>query len=128
MWKMKLNEAYIIWKDGGVDVVPKAAGIPKGVDNFFDPALWDQSDLSHLLFEWFAILTIGQYDIEPMKCPLNVWEALCESIDEFAEVSKGWRHTQPEDEAWTYKGDRQFVGGRKSKRARLDPDGRAALL
>jgi hypothetical protein len=62
----KLNEVYVTWTDGRVEVVPKVEGIPKA-DNFFDPALWDQSNLAQLLFDWFSTLAVGLYGIKTMN-------------------------------------------------------------
>lgn len=82
---MNLNDVYVTWKDGEVEVVPKSKGVPCDVDDFFDPTLWDQSNIGELFLLWFSTLTIGFWSIRPMKCRSQVWEALSD-IDEFDEL------------------------------------------
>lgn len=119
----KLNEVYVTWTSGQVKVVPKSAGIPKGVDNFFDPALWDQSNPAQLLFDWFSTLTAGLYYIEPMNDAYQVWEALCDSIEEFNQFANACLHQMKYDME-NYKGDKEFAirSARRSVRKAVTVD------
>lgn len=104
----RLNEVYVTWTNGRVEVVPKIDGIPRGVDNFFDPAHWDQSNVAQLLFDWFSILTVGLYRIEKMKDPGQVWEELCDSIEEFNEIGNACLRLRHEGER-IYEGDKGLL-------------------
>lgn len=123
----KLNEVYITWKNGGVEILSKFDGLPTDVDNFIDPSLWDQSNLSLLLFEWYSMLVIGQYGVKPLKSPMDVYESICWEIEEFAGLTRGWRRLGPDD-ADSYEGDYQTVfqedpparGRRKSRQSRAE--------
>jgi hypothetical protein len=100
---MKLRDVYITWRQGGeetegrrtrpwrrgkVTVAAKALGVPDDVENFFDPDLWDQSNLAHLFAQWFTTLTIGHWEVTPMADPSQVYDELMK-IDEFHKLMEG---------------------------------------
>lgn len=106
---MKLNDVYITWKDGELEVMPKAHGVPHNVDDFFDPSLWDQSNLGGLFLQWFATFTLGLWDVGKMNCPGQVWEELS-SIEEFDALDSRRLHKKYDsDHHDGYCGDTAFI-------------------
>jgi hypothetical protein len=94
---MKLKDVYIAWDkvDPKSDdmstklrVTAKALGVPDA-ENFFDPALWDQSNLAHLFLQWFTMITmVGEWDVLPVESPRDAYDELCK-IAEFAKLMEG---------------------------------------
>jgi hypothetical protein len=89
-----------------VTIAAKALGVPHDVDNFIDPALWDQSNLYLLFFQWFEAFACGHWELPIVRDPGDLYDEFLK-IDEFSKLIDG-KLLRKGYKGVGYFGDREF--------------------